>query len=471
MAQNRDSNVDLQGKAWKDDIKLRCIGSILVLLGLVMPALITVQNIGIYETLMTGIYREQEVYVLIAALKLVLLNALRAYPHYMGVFFLIESFRNLKLRGKVVMTVAAACLLILGVYSLIDWIYQIRYDFGVPAVSMIVMVMILGKIDFRLVGVPKKVLMVAFLITALQFMDMMPMLWSFPFGRGETSYDIRLVSSFLDADGFLQATSTLFFALFLFMAILLLMLITDENNIRKISEQKELNERMLTEERMRNLENRTYAELRHLVHDLKSPLTSIQALAGVVKLSCAGKQDRANVEYLEQMEEIIENMSGMISEILYEERQSVVTTQEFLSSVMAQISAMDYVDQVRTENTVPDWSIQVNKIRFARVLVNVIENAAHAISRPGGMIRISVDGIQGNNGQEVRFLVRDNGSGIPQELLDEIWKRGFSRRNSSGLGLSFIKQVVEQCGGQVSLESVENQGTVVTVVLPRYQEE
>ena len=80
MAQNRDSNVDLQGKAWKDDIKLRCIGSILVLLGLVMPALITVQNIGIYETLMTGIYREQEVYVLIAALKLVLLNALRAYP-------------------------------------------------------------------------------------------------------------------------------------------------------------------------------------------------------------------------------------------------------------------------------------------------------------------------------------------------------------------------------------------------------
>ena len=87
------------------------------------------------------------------------------------------------------------------------------------------------------------------------------------------------------------------------------------------------------------------------------------------------------------------------------------------------------------------------------------------------MIRISVDGIQGNNGQEVRFLVRDNGSGIPQELLDEIWKKGFSRRNSSGLGLSFIKQVVEQCGGQVSLESVENQGTVVTVVLPRYQEE
>ena len=67
--------------------------------------------------------------------------------------------------------------------------------------------------------------------------------------------------------------------------MLLLLLVVDENNIRRISEQKELNEHMLMETRMRILENRTYMELRHLVHDLKSPLTSMQALVGVVKLS------------------------------------------------------------------------------------------------------------------------------------------------------------------------------------------
>ena len=57
----------------------------------------------------------------------------------------------------------------------------------------------------------KKGLMVAFFITALQFLDMMPLLWNFPFGRGESSYDIKLVSKFLQADSFLQAMATIFF--------------------------------------------------------------------------------------------------------------------------------------------------------------------------------------------------------------------------------------------------------------------
>ena len=45
--------------------------------------------------------------------------------------------------------------------------------------------------------------------------------------------------------------ATIFFALFLFMSVLLLLLVVDENNIRRISEQKELNEHMLMETRMR----------------------------------------------------------------------------------------------------------------------------------------------------------------------------------------------------------------------------
>ncbi len=82
------------------------------------------------------------------------------------------------------------------------------------------------------------------------------------------------------------------FALFLFMSVLLLLLVVDENNIRRISEQKELNEHMLMETRMRILENRTYMELRHLVHDLKSPLTSMQALVGWSNCPPAGEGTR-----------------------------------------------------------------------------------------------------------------------------------------------------------------------------------
>ena len=58
------------------------------------------------------------------------------------------------------------------------------------------------------------------------------------------------------------------------------------------------------------LENRTYLEMRHLVHDLKSPLTSAQALVGVVRMTCDKKREMDKESgYLSQVESSIEKMS------------------------------------------------------------------------------------------------------------------------------------------------------------------
>lgn len=461
----------VQGKEEKKKDKkyLFYVGIGLIMLGLVMPTLITVEDVGLYDTLLTSVYQEQEVYLLYAALKLVGLNAVRAYPHYLGVFFLVESFENKQTRRKVILSTSTICVIIPSVYMLIDWIYQIRYDFGIPAVSMVAMLVILGKIDFSFVNLAKKTLMVALLITSMQFLDMMPMLWDFHFGRGESSYDIKLVSKYLEADRFLQAMSTIFFLLLLFMTVLLLMLIIDDNHIRKVSEQKELNEHMLVETQMRILENRTYMELRHLVHDLKSPLTSMQALVGVVKLSCEGEKDETKLKYLDKIESSIERMSRMISEILHEERRTVATTQEIIDGVMAQISDSEYAEQVVTDNKAPNAQIEVNRIRFLRVLINLIENAAYAIDRENG--RIEVIAVENKEESKVQFIIRDNGHGISKELMEKIWEKGISGHNSNGLGLNFVKQVVAQSDGEVELESVEHEGTVATVTLPMYDEE
>lgn len=189
---------------------------------------------------------------------------------------------------------------------------------------------------------------------------------------------------------------------------------------------------------------------------------------GVVKLSAGRRGDQTEGEYLERIETMIDRMSSMISEILHEEQRSVVTTQELLDAVMAQISSAEYADLVHTENRAPEAKIRINKIRFSRVLINLVENAAYAVRRPDGKIWIRVEETEG---AEIRFQVEDNGTGIPRELLGEIWEKGFSIRSSSGLGLNFVQQVVEQCGGSVELESVEREGTVVTVSLPPCEED
>lgn len=449
--------------------KIFALGTGLVFLGILMPAFITVENVKLYETLSKAIYQDQEIYLLLGALKLISMNTIRAYPHYLGVFFIVESFDSMQTRRKIAVTIATVCLVIPLVYVLIHHIYHIRYDFGIPAITMILMVIVLGKIDFRFIRLTRKTLVVALLIASVQFLDMMPLLWELPFGRGESSMDIKLVSQFLSADPFLQGMTTLFFALFLFMAVLLLMLIVDENNIRYMSEQKEINERMLVETRMRELENRTYMELRYLVHDLKSPLASLQTLIGVVELECGDNQRQT--EFIRRAEKSADQMSRMISEILYKEKQSVVTTQEILASTMSQISVADYAEQIYVENQEKEVKIHVNQIRFSRVLVNVLENAAHALPRCGGKIMIKTKCIQRDKRQFVCFTIQDNGRGISKEQLEQIWEIGYSSRNSHGLGLGFVKQVVAQSDGEVQINSEEGVGTTVKILLPVYEGE
>jgi signal transduction histidine kinase len=66
--------------------------------------------------------------------------------------------------------------------------------------------------------------------------------------------------------------------------------------------------------------------------------------------------------------------------------------------------------------------------------------------------------------------VKDNGKGIPAEILNSIWEDGFSTRNSHGLGLSFVHQVVEQNHGTIEMTSEVGKGSVATILIPESEE-
>jgi signal transduction histidine kinase len=63
--------------------------------------------------------------------------------------------------------------------------------------------------------------------------------------------------------------------------------------------------------------------------------------------------------------------------------------------------------------------------------------------------------------------VKDDGTGIPADLLPRIFEPRFSTTTSgSGLGLAIVRRLVEGWGGRIEVESDAGQGTVVTVHLP-----
>ncbi len=332
--------------------------------------------------------------------------------------------------------------------------------------AVIILLVLLGKSAYGYVSLWKKAMMILVLLTALQVLDLMPCLKGFPTGRGEMSRNIKQIAEFLEMDPEMNGVFGVFFLVLLFMGFLLFLLIRDENRLRAMNELKAQNERMLMETRLGVLENRTYLEMRHLVHDLKSPLTSAQALVGVVRMACEDGAWKKEAEYLNRAEHSIEKMSSMISEILYENHRTRISVDAILAYLMSQISVSDYASLVHVENRAGSAVICVNRIRFVRALINLLENAYYALPDGAGRIHFAADEKESRGEPFILFTIEDNGAGIDEASMELIWERDFSARGSHGLGLSFVKKAVDDSDGTIEIDSRAGIGTRVRLMVP-----
>jgi PAS domain S-box-containing protein len=130
---------------------------------------------------------------------------------------------------------------------------------------------------------------------------------------------------------------------------------------------------------------------------------------------------------------------------------------------------------------IPDgtWPIRVDKAEFELALVNLAVNARDAMPR-GGMLLISAKNISlrqgdvrdGLVGDFVSLTVKDTGLGIPRDILDRVFEPFFTTKaanRGTGLGLSQVYGFSHRSGGDVSIDSEIDQGTKVTIYLPRSQ--
>lgn len=109
--------------------------------------------------------------------------------------------------------------------------------------------------------------------------------------------------------------------------------------------------------------------------------------------------------------------------------------------------------------------VQARETEVKEVLVNLLENARAAASDGGEVVMEAEE-----RGGEVELRVRDDGSGIPPELLPRVFEPHFSTRSTgAGLGLAIVKRLVESWGGTVVAEGGEPRGTVIRIVLRRWE--
>lgn len=111
-----------------------------------------------------------------------------------------------------------------------------------------------------------------------------------------------------------------------------------------------------------------------------------------------------------------------------------------------------------------------NPQRIEQVVVNLLVNACQALSSPEGAIELTTSFDAGRG--EIKVTIRDEGVGIPQELVHRLTDPFFTTKRESGgtgLGLSISAGIVQEHGGSLSFESAPGAGTTAVLFLPAAQ--
>jgi len=111
-----------------------------------------------------------------------------------------------------------------------------------------------------------------------------------------------------------------------------------------------------------------------------------------------------------------------------------------------------------------DLTCMIDHKQIEQALINLVKNALEAIPEDReGMIELRA----ARDGDSVSIRIRDNGQGIPGDIIDQIFIPFFTtREKGSGIGLSLSRRIIHQHGGSISIDSEMGKGTTLYIHLP-----
>ncbi|MTI44567.1 PAS domain-containing sensor histidine kinase [Roseibium hamelinense] len=219
------------------------------------------------------------------------------------------------------------------------------------------------------------------------------------------------------------------------------------------------------------------AFIQHVSYELRSPLTNIIGFAQLLSDPKFGDLSEKQDEYAEYILSSSSALLAIINDILDLATLDAGIMELDLSEVDVAATVEAAVEglkdrlaeaRINLRTHVPDdiGVMIADEKRLRQVLFNLISNAVR-YSEPDGAIDVSCT----RDNEEVVFVVKDHGCGIPAEVLTQVFNRfvghdAGSRRQGAGLGLSIVKSFVELHGGTVDIVSAEGKGTTVTCTFP-----
>jgi signal transduction histidine kinase/AmiR/NasT family two-component response regulator len=221
--------------------------------------------------------------------------------------------------------------------------------------------------------------------------------------------------------------------------------------------------------------------LASMSHEIRTPLN---AVIGMTTLLLDEPQQPKTENYLRNIQQAGEHLTGIINEILdlsridagkLELHEAPFSIQKLLEEIenLFEVRAREKDIQmiIHKDERTPDWVLgDVGRIR--QVLLNLAGNAMKFTERGSVQIK-TISGEYDDGKALVNFIVEDTGPGIPKELQTEIFEEFVQADNGAdqkikgtGLGLSIARKLVERMGGILSLDSEPGKGSVFSFTIP-----
>ncbi len=250
---------------------------------------------------------------------------------------------------------------------------------------------------------------------------------------------------------------------------------TDEGGVvfitTDITERKRLQSEVLRQERLATLGQLTAT----VSHELRNPLGVIRTSAFIANEGQSDANPRVR-RALERIERSVVRCDRIISELLDFTRISELEPEptpldSWLGSTLSE-QALPSEIELRCHFNTAGIDITIDRDRIRRAVINVFDNACQAMTDSAaendGKVDYTLAVTTRASDDCIEIVFEDNGPGIPAEVRPMIFEPLFSTKGFGvGLGLPAVKQIMEQHGGGIDIDSVPGQGARVRLWLPR----
>jgi len=209
-------------------------------------------------------------------------------------------------------------------------------------------------------------------------------------------------------------------------------------------------------------------------HDLKAPLRGIKTLADWITTDYADKLDEDGKKQLDLLVNRVDRMHNLIDGILQysrvgrvKEKQVQVNLNELVTEVVDMISSPENIT-IKVESELP--TITCERTRIQQVFQNLLSNAVKYMDKPQGLVKVGCV----EEKDFWKFGVTDNGPGIEEKFFGKIFQMFQTlvprdEFESTGVGLTVVKKIVEMYGGKIWVESKVGEGSTFFFTLPKQE--